>query len=195
MFWKRLLPVLVVIAAVPSLVAESASNNANTADLNTVIHAVQSALDTYQRTSSANSLPPLKSAEFDFKTIVATSVTGKITLFIVTLGGTHEKDLVSDVTFLYAVPSAKSFAAHGAKKGQVSLQDQLVQTIRSAAEALKNAESFGNLPLDSLAVTVQYCVKNDVNGGGTVTAPFVTANIGADKNRSTVQSVRLVFSR
>lgn len=195
MSWKRLLPVLVLIAAVPSLVAESASNNANTADLNTVIHAVQSALDTYQRTSSANSLPPLKSAEFDFKTTVATSVTGKITLFIFTFGGSHEKDRVSDVTYVYRVPSAKSLATRASKKGQVSLQDQLVQTIRSAAEALKNAESFGNLPLESVSVTVEYCVKNDVNGGGTGTTPFITANIGADKNRSTVQSVRLEFNQ
>ena len=198
MLARRFLVALLMLLIPSSVFAEAAKNNTNTADLNTVIRAVQSALDTYQNTRNKDdaALPPLKSAEFEFKTTVATSATGKITLFVFTFGGSHEKDQVSDVTFLYAVPAAKpAIGSRSAKRQQVSLQDQLVQTIRSAAEALKNAESFGKLPLSSLAITVQYCVRNDVNGGGTLTTPFVTVNIGGDKNRNTVQSVRLVFGR
>lgn len=195
MFVKRLMVICLMTVIAPGIFAETAKNSPDTADLSTVIRAVQSALNTYQNTRNSDALPPLKSAEFDFKTTVATSVTGKLTLFIFTIGGSHEQDQVSDVTFLYAVPAAKPAAIRSRNKGQVSLQDQLVLTIRSAAEAVRNAESFGSLPLSTLTVNVQYCVKNDVNGGGGATTPFVTINVGGDKNRNTVQSVKLVFGK
>lgn len=195
MFVRRLVLVFLVLAFTSVLGAETAKDNSNTADLPTVFRAVQSALDTYQssRNLKGATLPPLKSAEFDFKTTVGTTVGGKISLFIFTFGASHEKDVTSDVSFLYMVPQVKPHVAALNRTQQVSLQDQLVQTIRSAAEALSNAKSFGNLPLSSLTVNVEYCVKNDVNGGGTGAAPFVTVNIGGDRNRSAVQSVRLVF--
>src|ERR1700685_1086029 len=74
--------------------------------LDLVIPRVKAALEQYQQSlgSGPDSLPPLSSAGFDFKTSTATTVVGSINFFIFKIGGSHEKDVCNDVTFKYSVP-------------------------------------------------------------------------------------------
>src|ERR1700683_3270827 len=74
---------------------------ADAGPLDLVIPRVKAALEQYQKSlgSGPDALPPLSSAEFDFKTSTATTVGGSINFFIFKIGGSHEKTGCNDFTF------------------------------------------------------------------------------------------------
>jgi hypothetical protein len=171
--------------------------------LELVVAQVKDALQEYQTNlgGGSDALPPLSSAEFDFKTTTATTIGLTISLFIFKIGGSHEKDVVNDVTYTYSVPkppaalrSAKK-SLRADKKPSPQLKDQLVQTIRSAAAAIKTAGTVGKLPFSKLSVTIQYGVKWDGTAGATAPIQLVTLGITGEKSKNTVQSVKLVFGQ
>jgi len=173
------------------------TRESDTCSLNLVIQQVVAALDKYQTSTGAgaDALPPLMSAEFDFKTTAAVTVGGTVNLLIFKFGVSHEKDTVHDVTFTYQVPQVPAGAALSSKKPSTSLTEELASTIQSAAMSVKNApSSIGKAKFQQLAVTVQFGVKWDGSGGISAPISFVTAGINADKNKNTVQSVKLIFS-
>jgi hypothetical protein len=61
--------------------------------------------------------------------------------------------------------------------------------------AVKSAGSLGPLGFSQLTVTIQYGVKWDGNLGANVPISFVTVGLSGDKNKNTVQSVKLVFGK
>lgn len=168
--------------------------------LELVIAQVKEALQEYQTNlgGGADALPPLSSAEFDFKTTTATTIGLSISLFIFKIGGSHEKDVVNDVTFTYSVPKPppdKKGLGVAKKKPSVELKDQLAQTIRTAAAAVKTAGTVGKLPFSKLSVNIQYGVKWDGSAGASVPIQLVTIGISGEKSKNTVQSVKLVFGQ
>ncbi|MGA9719505.1 MAG: hypothetical protein WBQ79_14585 [Acidobacteriaceae bacterium] len=158
-----------------------------------VVQQVTSALQRYQSSlgSGPDSLPPLSRAEFDFKTTAVTTVAAKISLFVFTIGGSHEKDVTNDVTFIYAVPKPKPGLTPHATP---TLEDQLYATIRGATEQVQMAHAIGKVPFSSLEVTVQFCVKWDANGGVNAPISLITIGLNGDKSRNTAQSVKLIFA-
>jgi hypothetical protein len=171
---------------------------ANHAPLDQVIAEVKKALKLYQDSigRGPDSLPPLASAEFDFKVTTATVVGASISLFIFKIGGSHETDVVNDVTFTYSVPPPKkpSGALQATQKPK-PLAEELASTIQSAAAAVKASPQLGSLNFSKLAVNIQYGVKWDGNIGANVPIQFVTIGISGDKNKNTVQSVKLTFGK
>lgn len=179
------------------IVGPSAVGKANPSEempLHEVIAAVKAALEEYQNSigSGPNALPPLSSADFEFKTTTAVTVGGSINLLIFKFGASREKDVVHDVTFSYDVPQPKSGPLKA--PAEPPFQTALAETIRSAAEAVKTAGSLGNLSFSKLTLTVQYGVKWDTNAGGSGPISFVTVGLNADRNKNTVHSVKLVFA-
>ena len=170
---------------------------ADAGPLDLVIPQVKAALDQYQQSlgSGPDSLPPLTSAEFDFKTSTATTVGGSINFFIFKIGGSHEKDVCNDVTFKYSVPPPPKGLTSHAKPNPPTLTEDLLSTIQAAALAVKSAGSLGPLGFSQLTVTIQYGVKWDGNLGANVPISFVTVGLSGDKNKNTVQSVKLVFGK
>jgi hypothetical protein len=71
------------------------------APLNQIIGQVKAALEEYQMSfgTGKDALPPLSSAEFDFKTTMATTVGASVNLFIFKFGTSHKTDVVNDVTY------------------------------------------------------------------------------------------------
>jgi hypothetical protein len=181
----------------PAPGADNASNcTVDTCQLSAVIAQVKAALDLYQNNlgSGPDALPPLSSAEFDFKTTTAESIGGTINLFIFKFGASHEKDAVTDVTFTYSVPPPPKPAALASKKAPPTLPEVLASTIQSAAKAVGTSGTLGKLKFSQLVVNLQFGVKWDVSGGISAPISFVTVGINADKNKNTVQSVKLTFS-
>ncbi len=164
------------------------------APLDLVIGQVKAALDLYQKNLGAgpDALPPLVSAEFDFKTTTATTVGGSISFFIFKIGGSHENDVVNDVTYAYSVPPPP-VAVTKSRKKPPTLTEALASTIQGAAAAIKASGSLGKLKFNKLTVNVQYGVKWDGNIGANVPIQFVTIGLSGDRNKNTVQSVKLVF--
>jgi hypothetical protein len=174
-------------------------NPTEAAPLELVVSQVKEALLQYQSSlgSGPDSLPPLSKAEFNFKTTTATTANGSINLFVFKIGGSHENDVVNDVTYVYAVPKPKKSEAQAArapgKKKSVDFKTALVETIQSAARAVKTTTSLGKLPFSQLAVNLQYGVKWDGNIGVNVPIHLVTVGLGGDKSKNTIQSVKLTF--
>lgn len=167
--------------------------------LDKVIAQVQDALNEYQNNLGTGDyqLPPLSSAEFDFKTTTGKIGGVNITLLIFKFGASHEKDAVNDVTYTYAPPPPPP-PPHGAlasSQPPPSLKDQLAQTIQSAAKAVQGSSTAGGLSFSKLTVNLQYGVKWDVNGAGSYTISLVTIGVSGDYNKNTVQSVKLVFGK
>lgn len=195
---KVLVALTVVLLALPAFGQASAASADDQRPLSEVIDQVTKALKEYQdnRGSGAtNELPPLSSAEFDFKTTTATTGGFTINVFIFKFGTSHEKDVVNDVTYTYALPSStKSTSLQGSHPAP-QLKDQLAQTIQEAAKAIKASSTAAGLPFSKLTVNVQYGVKWDVNAAGQIQYSFITVGLSGDKNKNTVQSVKLVFGK
>lgn len=174
-----------------------AGSDADLVPLSHVVSQVKDALAEYQHNlgGGADALPPLASAEFDFKTTTATTVGGSINLFIFKIGVSHEKDVVNDVTYIYAVPKPTTATGLLANKKPPLLKDELARTIQSASAAVKTAGKVGNLPFSKLTVNLQYGVKSDASAGVSAPIQFVTIGLSGDKNKNTVQSVKLVFGQ
>jgi hypothetical protein len=168
---------------------------ADAAPLDLIISQVKAALDLYQQNvgSTPDALPPLTSAEFDFKTTTAKVEGFTINLLIFKIGGSHEKDVVNDVTFTYAVPAPT--AGLRTRKKPPMLTEQLANTIQNAAVSVKACKQFGKLSFTKFTVNVQYGVKWDGNIGANVPISLVTLGLSADVNKNTVQSVKLVFGQ
>src|ERR1700721_3414763 len=109
----RLLFAMLLLGALPAAAdtcpAPGTTGRKDAVPLCTVVSQVTSALARYQSSlgSGANALPPLSKAEFDFKTAAVTTTGAKISLFVFTIGGSHERDVTNDVTFTYALPKPK----------------------------------------------------------------------------------------
>jgi|SRR5208337_5010612 len=165
------------------------------APLDLIISQVKAALDLYQQNvgNSPDALPPLTSAEFDFKTTTAKVEGFTINLLIFKIGGSHEKDVVNDVTFTYAVPPPSKGLL--SRKKPPTLTEQLANTIQSAAASVKTCKQIGKLSFTKFTVNLQYSVKWDGNIGASVPISLVTLGPSADVNKNEVQSVKLVFGK
>jgi len=168
------------------------------APLNLVIEQVKAALLEYQtnRGGGADTLPPLSSAEFDFKTTTAMVEGGTVNLLIFKFGTSHEDDAINDVTYTYSLPKPTSAPGTRApRKKPPLLRDQLAQAIQSAAAAVKTAGPVGDLKFSKLTVNLSYGVKWDINGSEGFQFSLVTVGVNGDANKNTVQAVKITFGQ
>jgi hypothetical protein len=155
-----------------------------------VVKEVKTAIDTYQASTGTHSLPPLQSVEFDFKVATKEVVKGSISFVIFSIGGSVSNATVNDVTYTYERPTPAPRAL--SEKPKI-LNQTLVQTIQEAAKAVKESGTLDDLKFTKLVVDVEFGVEWTLSAGGNFTYQFVTLNLGAEKNKNTVQSVKLTF--
>ncbi len=167
----------------------------DTVPLRDVVKAVKRQVKEYQDEPVPGSpLPRLDTAEFTFKVVRTVSGGLSVNVFVFEIGGSHSREAMHTVTYTYKVPPPeKKFAA--LEKPEPEAKDSLVETIRRAAEAAKESTSFGDLPLNEMAINIQFVVKWQGNLG--VKAPISIVTVGANVSgeKSTTQSVKLVFGR
>ena len=176
---------------------------ANTVPLAGIVEAVELVVDAYNsrpETQQPNpTLPPLKTADFDFKTAVDIKGGVSVNFLIFKIGVTHDKQTTNDVTFQY-IPQPLPNTPHGhlAVPPPLDLKDALSKAIESAANQIKGekADDKSPLPLQlkSLAVTLAFAVTNDYNGGLNIPIQMVTLGGTGDVNVNNTQSVKLTFS-
>jgi hypothetical protein len=177
--------------------AKDASPSPDVVPLEKVIKEVTAALQEYQDNRGAGAsfeLPPLSTAEFDFKTTVAKTVGGTFSFLIFKFGTSHEKDVVNEVTYTYSLPDPKKSGLQDTKPPP-SLKDELAQAIQAAALAVKTSSTAAGLPFGKLTLNLQYGVKWDVTAGASPVISIVTVGLSGDINKNTVQSVKLVFGK
>jgi len=188
------LPLLLCACQRPSVGVAPAPNPADVAPLELVVKQVKASLDEYQKSigNGKDALPPISSAEFEFKVTTAKTAGGTVTILIFKLGASREKDIVNDVAFAYYPPTQAK--AVGDER-PVPLTEELASTIQSAAAAVKNAPTIGPLNFSKLTVVIQFAVKWDGTIGATVPISIVTAGLSGDMNQTSVQSVKLTFGK
>jgi len=159
--------------------------------LGDIIQEVKKAVDKYQRNlgGGAADLPPLLSAEFDFKVATEKNIKGGISFFIFSFGASTGDTTVNDVTYTYELPKPGLKAL----SEEPPLSDTLTRIIQDAAREVKESGAMGDLKFTKLVVEIQYGVKWTRDIGGSFTYQFVTLNLGAGQSKNTVQSVKLTF--
>lgn len=174
--------------------------------LSQVITATEQALNDYQTfaTSAGNTdkLPPLATADFDFKTVVDTKGGISVNLYIFTIGASHEKQDTNEVDFQYQPHVQKELALEyfdlDGTKAPKTLYQQLIDTMKESAKEIKNAsEQKGSetnqLDFCQLSMAISFGVTTDVQGGIKAPIEFVTLSATLDRSKNNVQQVKLVF--
>ncbi len=161
-------------------------------DLKTVIKKVQDALDEYQTAHGGDTspLPALESAEFDFKTTVDVVLGFGINFWIIKLGATHTQEVVHQVTFTYEPPKPPGLESLEPQ----DLKDALAQAIEAAAIAVQNSDTDA-LKFKKLAVSINFGVKWDGNGGVSIPVSLVTIGPNVDISKNSVHSVKVTFGK
>ena len=176
--------------------------------LSGVVTVAEEALNAYQTFASSTrdnteGLPPLATADFDFKTVVDTKITGGVNLYIFTIGASHEKQDTNEVDFQYAPRPKREaeldyFYLDG-KKVPKSLYDQLLETMKESAREIKEASAqpapLGETQLDfcQLSMSISFGVTTDLSGGLKGPISFITLSATFDRSHNNVQQVKLVF--
>ena len=170
------------------------ADSSDSIPLDAVVKEVTQALDEYQNNlgGGGDALPPIASADLGFKVVVSQSVGVGASWVILKLGAGRASDVTNDVTFSYTPP--KSIEVMGLQPPP-TLKSELARTIQSAAKALKSGASIGNLEFSKLTLSVQFGVKETISGGVGVPINLVTVGLNAERNHSSIQSVKLVFGK
>lgn len=165
--------------------------------LEQVVKEVKKEVKDYQdRPVPGAPLPRLDTAEFTFK--VVRTVTGglSVNVYLFKIGGSHSREATHSVTYTYKVPPPEKKRGFAAQvKRPPPKKDSLSETIRQAAEAAKAATSFGDLPLNEMAINIQFVVKWAGNAGVEAPISIVTVGANVSGDKSTTQSVKLVFGK
>ena len=183
-----------------------------TVPLSDVIAATESALDDYQTYASSpagikDGLPPLASADFDFKTVVDTKGGISINLFIFTIGASHEKQQTNDLDFMYmphvekpAIRTQEFFSFDGGKRKEPkTLYQDIIDTLKESAIEIKKAQDLSAKPtttkldLCQLTLALSFGVTTDVQGGIKAPIQIVTLTATLDRSKNNVQQVKLTF--
>jgi len=219
---KRLLLLLVVLAATPCFGQSGAASNptqstcplpannshaqaalkvetpAGTSDLPSVIAAVQAALKCYddKRGSGPDSLPLLQKAVFDFQTTTGKVGGVELDFFIFKLKASHEKDNTHVTTFTYTRPKPKT-GAHPlkTKRSPELLSDDIVGRMQAAAKAINEVSKMGDLDFNQVDVKIQFGIKNDGSATASMPVQLVTIGPNIDFNKNDVQTVTLTFAK
>jgi hypothetical protein len=167
----------------------------DTVPLEDVVKEVKREVKDYQdKPVPSSPLPRLDTAEFTFKVVRTVSGGLSVNVFVIEIGGSHSREAMHTVTYTYKVPPPeKKFAAR--ERPGPERKDSLAETIRRAAEAAKAATSFGDLPLNEMEINIEFVVKRQRNVAVKAPISIVTVGASVSGEKSTTQSVKLVFGR
>ena len=177
--------------------AAATGGGSDAVPLEEVVKEVKKEVKDYQdHPVSGAPLPRLDTAEFTFK--VVRTVTGglSVNVWLIALSGSHSREATHSVTYTYKVPPPEKKLNFAAEVNRApAKEDSLSETIRRAAEAAKASSSFGDLPLNEMAINIQFVVKWQGSGGIKAPISIVTVGANVSGDKSTTQSVKLVFGK
>jgi len=145
-----------------------------------------------QVAESREKLPKLDNAMLVAKTSVQLKGDGKISLWVVELGGGQNNEYATTVTLTLKPPPPGSPSNVRA----VNLADTLREAILSGARAVAEAGK-GNPPLiaDKLEASVHFAVQRDANGRLAIKFPPFGASGGGGVTSGAVQTIVVTYKR
>jgi len=168
---------------------------ADVVPLTAVLEAVEAIVDSYNsrpETMGANpKLPPLSTADFDFKTVADLKGGPSINLWIFKAGYTHDSQKTNEVDYQYKPQTVVGL-------DQQTLTDELSKAIEGAANQILGAtdgdKSKMKLALKQFSITFAYSIGKEYTGGLNIPIHMVTLGGSLDKTDTSVQQVKLVFA-
>jgi Trypsin-co-occurring domain 2 len=137
-------------------------------------------------------LPNLDSAVLEAKTSMKIAGNGKISLWVVEIGGGRNSEYASTVTLtLKPAPPGT-----GSDIATVRLADALTEAILSGARAIAEAKK-GNPPLlaDKLEASVHFAIQRDANGKVAVKFPPFEVGGGGSVTTDEIQTLAVTYKR
>jgi hypothetical protein len=185
----RLLAFLLI--APTSVLAQTSAGDA-ALSLTDLVREVKVALLQVGEAAERQNLPKLESAVLAAKTSMKLEGDGKISLWVVELGGSQNNEYASTVTLTLKPPPPGSSSNIAA----VHLADALREAIISGARAI-NAAAQGNPPLvaDKLEASVHFAVERDASGKAAIKFPPFEASGGGGVKSAAVQTITVTYKR
>jgi hypothetical protein len=171
--------------------------------LSRVMCEVEQALKAYQQSEEVahDILPPLNTVDFQFTTTIDHGTGVELDFFIFKLNASRTKETINQVDFQYTpeCPPQRLKNALTVKK-VVSLQEDLLKTIRASAQAVKDAQATavtGAVPMDfnQLTVTLSYGVTWTGSFEADIPISIVTLSPSVNRSKNDVQQVTLTFTK
>ena len=182
----RLVSVLVL-----TFLAVSDMALASELSLSSMIREIQIALRDSQKVIKASQMPALSSVELEMKVVQTDVGGGKISFFIVEVGGSQSTAFTSVVKITLTPPSADASSDVAATD---IIGRALKDAVIAAAAAIKVAKR-GNPPLDAsrLEITLSFAVVSDGSGGFKLVFPPFEASLEGKISQSNIQTMKVTF--
>ncbi|CBK40673.1 exported protein of unknown function [Nitrospira defluvii] len=151
---------------------------------------VQAALITVQDEAEGEALPPLYSVNLDISTQFVIDGTGKINLYVITLGGGGGKESGQLLKLTLVPPKPGSKMPHSTDNISVGL----AKLILSAAEAAKKAKlRKPPLTLTEMSAQIRFVVRLNAEGGAKFEIAPVGFELGGKVNSTEIQELTVLF--
>lgn len=161
-----------------------------TVEIDKVLEQVKQALVNIQNEVAAPDLPPLKKVTLSLQTVATKELDATVKLWVITAGGTWEKDQAQEITITLEPPPEG-----GAKKvSALSLTEDLENAIISAVQGVKKA-GVGQVHLgfSQLDVQIKFTVKATGKGGVNVLLSPVSPSATGTLSSTAVQTLTVSY--
>lgn len=160
--------------------------------LSDLVREVKVALLQVAEAAEAQDLPKLDNALLEAKTSMKIAGDGKISLWVVEIGGGKSNEYGSTVRLALKPPPPGSSSDIAA----VHLADALREAILSGARAIR-AAGEGNPPLvlDKLEALVNFAIQRDASGKLSVKFPPFSVSGGAGVTSAEVQTITVTYRK
>jgi Trypsin-co-occurring domain 2 len=176
----------------PANALAQASSSDTTLSLADLVRELKVALLQVAEASERQHLPSLESAVLEAKTSMKLEGDGKISLWVIELGGGQNNEYASTVTLTLKPPPPGSSSNIAA----VHLADALREAIISGARAI-DAAAQGNPPLiaDKLEAAVHFAVTRDASGKVAIKFPPFELSGGGGATSAAVQTITVTYKK
>jgi hypothetical protein len=137
------------------------------------------------------SLPALSKVDLDLQTVIAKKAGATFQFWIISIGGTWEKDRSQELDISLVPPNP----GNPKQISTASLTQSMVQAIESAAHGVSGAGD-GSIPLktSSVVIKISFTVKLDGSAGAKTPELLpITADVSGDLSKTAVQTLTLTF--
>jgi hypothetical protein len=189
---RAALALLALLSFAPTALLAQTSAHDDALSLTDLVREVKVALLQVGEAAERQNLPQLESAVLTAKTSMKVEGDGKISLWIIELGGGQNNEYASTVTMTLKPPAPGS----PSNIGTLRLADALREAIISGARAIK-AAAQGNPPLiaDKLEASVNFAVERDASGKVAVKFPPFEVSGGAGVKSAAVQTITVTYKK
>ena len=166
------------------------ASGAQAVAIETLIDEVKQALGDVQNDLATADLPSLKKVSLTLQTVATKQAGASLKLWVITLGGSVEKDSTQQIDIVLTPPKAGGSRNVSAE----SVAQQLKAAIVSVAEGVKKAGQKPNpLVLSTLDVQISFTVKANAKGDAIVEILPLGPDISGSLSKSATQTLKVSF--